>query len=157
MSSHFFNEAKRAYANKELDWDTDTVKAILLMTNTTADTDYDVNTVSAIGTLDEMDGSGFTWGHGNTGRKTLTASISEVTGGPGTGYAMLDGVNLTWATLGAGTRAVQGVLVAKEGAADDTTAVPEVWVEFASPFTANGGDLTVSWHADGIVKLGYNA
>jgi len=155
MASHFFNEAKRAFSNKEIDIDTDTIKATLVMTNTTADTEYEKDTVSALTTLDEMDGTGFTWGHGNDGRKTLSVTLSEVIGAPGVGYAMWDATDVTWASLGAGTRDVQGVLIFKEGASDDTTAVPICFVDFAADFTASGGDLTVQWHADGFVKFGF--
>jgi hypothetical protein len=69
MASHIFNEFKRAVASAEINFSaTDVFKTTLLMTNTTGDTDFEANTVSAIGTLDEMDGSGFTWGFGDHGR-----------------------------------------------------------------------------------------
>ena len=124
------------------------------MTNTTGDTDFEANTVSGIGTLDEMDGSGFTWGFAGTGRKTMTITLTEITGGADTGYLRIDDTTDTvWSSLGAGPRSVQGVLFYKHDTSD-AISVPVAWIEFASPFTANGGDLTVQWDANGIIQFG---
>lgn len=157
MTAHFFNEAKRAFAAGEVDWSNATIKALLLMTNTTADTDYDVNTVSAIGTLDEFDGAGYTAGHGGAGRKTVTATISETAGGPGVGFAALEAAQLTWLGLGAGTRDALGVLLIVEGTSDDSDAIPIAWSPFSSAYTASGNNLNVSWSSDVAVQFGFNA
>jgi len=160
MASHYFNYAKAVGAGEgtRIDWDADTIKCIPMMTNTTADTEYEVETVSAITTPDYMDGTGFTWTYGGDGNKDLSGSlaITDVTGAPGVGYAKIDATDVTWATLGAGTRAIQGILIYKDGGSYSAS-VPLCFVDFASDFTANGGDLTVAWHADGLVKYGFNA
>lgn len=130
----------------------ETIKCTLLMTNTTADTEEDAATVSAFSTLDEMDGSGFTWGHGNTGRKTLTITPTHDTTNNRAEFTVSGG-STTWASLGAGTRSVQGALIFSEGTSDDTDAYPIAWVEFSSPFTANGTDFTINWDSEGVFHI----
>lgn len=147
MANIGFNIAKAGLlglTGGALDPETDTLKAILVMTNFSAD--QDDNTVSAFSALDEMDGSGFNWGHSQSGRKTL-AVTTTVDDSSDRGDVNVDAGTTTWASLGAGTRSVAGVVICKEGSANDTTAVPYVFLEFASPVAANGEDFTVQWDA----------
>lgn len=145
MANAGYNIAKSGFLDGTVNADTDVIKAILVMTNTTADTEIDSDTVDDISTLDEMDGSGFTWGHGNDGRKTLSITVStDDSNDRGDANA---GASTTWASLGAGTRSVQGVLLAKEGPTNDTDAVPIVYLDFAAPVAANGQDFVVNWDA----------
>jgi len=150
MANAVYNIFKAGVMDGTVDLDTHVIKLILVMTNTTADTDIDADTVSAITTLDEYDGSGFTWGHGGTGRKTLGSIVisADDTDDEGVFDSTVD---VTWASLGAGTRANQGILIAKEGAADDTTAIPIAYID--ASFTGNGGDVTIQWAAEGILNL----
>lgn len=117
----------------------------MVMTNTTADTEYEKNTISGFTTLDEMDGT-------NNARKTITTpALTEVTGAAG--YVKLTGDNQTWTALGAGTRQVQAVLIYKH-VTNDTDSVPIAYIDTGGfPFTANGGDVTITWHANGILQV----
>ena len=55
-----YNEFKRAVAAAEIDFDApDDFRIILVMTNTTADTEDDANTIDGFTTLDEFDGSDY--------------------------------------------------------------------------------------------------
>lgn len=146
MANAGYNIAKSSFLNGDVNVDSDTIKAILCMTNTTSDTEIDVDNVDALTLLDEMDGSGFTWGHGNTGRKTLATTI-VTNDASDRAEVNIAALSTTWATLGAGTRSVQGVLIAKEGSANDTTAIPLVYLDFAAPVAANGQDFVVNWDA----------
>lgn len=150
MADVVFNIAKKMLLDATLDLDTDTLKAVLVMTNTTADTEIDADTVSAITTLDEYDGSGFTWGHGNTGRKTVGSKTVTVddTDDEGVFDSTAD---ITWSSLGAGTRANQGMLLIREGTTNDTDAIPIAF--FDASFTGNGGDVTIQFNAEGILNL----
>jgi len=149
MASVHYPVAITSMGTGALDLDAATLKAVLVMTNTTADTDTTVDTVSAITTLDEMDGSGFTWGHGNDGRKTLSnVTVSD----NGTTMTFDNTADLTWASLGVGARSITGVLIIKEGTADDTTAIPICFLEVTDT-AANGGDITISFNASGILTI----
>lgn len=151
MASQMFNIAKNGVMDGTIDLDTDTLIAVLCMTNTTADTEIDVDTVSALADLDEFDGSGFTWGWGNTGRKALASR--SVTVDDANDRAKFDAADITWASLGAGTRSAAGVLIIKKGAADDTDAIPICWNEFSTPIVANGGPLVATFDALGLLHL----
>jgi len=142
MASVAFREGGYQMATGGVDYDTNVIKVALVMTNYNGTVDS--ATLSAITVLDEMDGSGFTWGHGNTGRKTFaTAAVVKDTS------ARVDfesgEASTTWASLGAGTRSVQGALIHKEGAANDTTAYCIAFAEFGAAAAANGQDFVVNW------------
>lgn len=133
-----------------VDLDTDTVKMILCMTNTTAQTDPDKDFIGDLTTLDEFDGSGYTSGFGNAGRKTLAGAV--VTSDDANNEGKFDGDDVTWTSLGAGTRSIDGVLLVEE-ITNDAASKIICYVEFTTPIVANGGDVTISWHADGILNL----
>jgi len=140
-------------ANGTLDLDNDTIKCMLVMTNTTADTDNatadTLTGTNPIGTLDEFDGAGYTGGWGGAGRKTLANITVSDSGGTMTFDNTAD---LTWTSLSAGTRSITGVLIFRAGTADDTTGVPIAFLEVADT-AANGGDITIAFDASGILTI----
>ncbi len=145
MASFVYNEAKRALAAGEIDLDTDDIRVALVMSNTTADTEDDVNLMNGFSTLDEMDGANYV-------RKALASeAINEDAGND---RAEFDADNVTWTALGAGTREVTGMIVYKH-VTDDTDSVPPAYIDSGGfPFTAGGGDVTINWNVEGIIQLG---
>lgn len=149
MASGHYPVAITSLANGSLDLDTDTLKCALVMTDTSADTETTVDNVDALTLLDEFDGSGYTGAHGGAGRKTLAnVTVSD----DGTTMTFDNTADLTWTTLGAGTRSITGVLIFKEGTADDTDAIPIAYLEVADT-AANGGDITIAFNASGILSI----
>ena len=72
MATFLFNEWKRASLRAEIDLVTDDIRAALVMSNTTADTEDDANTLSGFTPLDECNGAHYV-------RKALTGkSVVEV-------------------------------------------------------------------------------
>jgi len=141
MASHFFNKAKQLILNGTIDLDTDDIRVALCMTNTTADTENDGKVyVGDLTTLDEMDGANYV-------RKALTNEAVNLD--DANDRAEFDADDVTWTTLGAGTRSVAGVLVYKF-VTDDTDSPLILWSEFASPVAADGNNFTVPWDANGI-------
>lgn len=121
-----------------------TIKTMLVMTNTTTDTEDDVNTVSAFATLDEMDGSGYS-------RQTIGSQV--VTEDAANNRAYFDGSDVTFTSLGAGTRQVQAAMVYKHVGADSSN-IPLAFIDTGGfPFSANGGNVTIQWNANGIVQF----
>jgi hypothetical protein len=141
MTSHWFDKALTNLINSYMVSGA-TVKAILCMTNTTADTVFNAATVSAL-TLDECDGT-------NYSRQTLS-SLNAIQDDPDT-EGVFDANDITFASLGAGSRASQGVLLMKFGTSDSDS-VPLVWVEFSSPVTHDGTDFSVVWNSSGIAYV----
>lgn len=144
MANFIYNEAKRALAEAELDFGSGggTFKVLLVMTNTTADTEDDANTISAFTTLDEMDGSGYS-------RQTLASQA--VAEDAGNNRAYFDATDATFTSLGAGTRQVQAAIVYLHVGADSSN-IPIAFFDTGGfPFTANGGNVTIQWNASGII------
>ena len=119
------------------EFDTITLKALLLMTNTTAGSENDGKTVTTdLTTLDEHDGSGYV-------QKTLSGiAISK---DDTNDWAKLTASNVTWSSLGAGTRDVQGILIVH-----DVAAVLNLcfWLEYQGAREADGSDFVVEWRSD---------
>lgn len=144
MASAVYNIAKSGFLDGSIDWDTDTIKAALVMTNTTADTEIDVDTVGAITTLDESDDSG------SYARQTLTASVSTDDAND-RGEADADNISFTSLT-GDATRAYQGILILKE-ITNDTDNIPIAFVEFPSTIAGTATQVDVTFDAEGVLQL----
>lgn len=59
MASFWYTPAKQKLAKGDLDFDTADIRAKLVMTNTTTDTEQDAANLAAFTTIDEMDGAGY--------------------------------------------------------------------------------------------------
>jgi hypothetical protein len=150
MANFAYTELTRMLANKELDLDTDSLHVLLVMTNTTADTERNATTIAGITTLDQFDGANYSSGglalsgvalaaDGTNFRTNLTASASS------------------WSALGAGTRAIQGAVIVK-WTGTLSTSTPLIWIDTGGfPITASGADLTITWNASGFLQIGPSA
>ncbi len=147
--SHVYTRAKRNIMRGEMNFLEAgmNVRAVLVMTNTTTDTQEDIAlmngwTGGATG-LDEMDGT-------NYARQNIgTQVVDEDTGAD---RAEFNGANVTFAFLEAGTRQVEGLLI-YEHVTNDTDSIPIAYINGTGfPFTANGGDVLINWNAQGIIQ-----
>lgn len=142
MASQFYNEAKRAIAAGEIDLNADDIRAALLMTNTTADTENDgITTISGFTTLDE---------HGTAGRVAL--ANEAVNKDDTNDRAEFDADDALWSSLANGARAIQGVLIYKH-VTNDTDSIPIAFIEFSATQNPGGSDFTVQWNAEGILQF----
>ncbi|HET6327065.1 MAG TPA: hypothetical protein VFG04_20460 [Planctomycetaceae bacterium] len=141
MASHWFDKALTQLINSYMVSGA-TIKVALCMTNTTADTVFNAATVSAL-TLDECDGV-------NYSRKTLTSLAANQDDTDTEG--VFDADDVTFSSLGAGSRASQGALIFKFGTSDSDS-VPLLWVEFTSPVTHDGTDFSIVWNSSGIAYV----
>lgn len=150
MASVVYNQFKKYSADGTIDLDTDNVWAILVMTNTTVDTQNDgIEHVGDFTTLDEHDGA-------NAVRKKLANTAVNLD--DANDRAEFDADDVTWTALGNGTRAIQGVLLYVDAdddgaAADDATNDVIAYVEFSSTQNPGGSDFTIQWDAEGILQL----
>lgn len=136
-----YNEAKRALAEGEIDLASDDIRVLLVMGNTTADTEDDVNTISGFGTLDECDGANYV-------RKALASeAVNEV---PASDKATLTADNPVWTALGTGSRSVVGAVIYKH-VTGDADSIPLFYLDGGSfPFNGGGADVTLTFPS-GIV------
>lgn len=141
--SFVYTPAKTALLNGNLDFAANDIRVILVMTNTTADTEQDNQFVSSLTTLDEMDGA-------NYARATLTGEA--VNEDAANDRAEFDANDAVFTNLGAGTRNVQGAIVYKH-VTNDTDSPLIAFIDTGGfPYTANGATLTISWNAEGILQ-----
>jgi hypothetical protein len=141
-----YRNAGRALFEKELDLVDDELRLILVMTNTSADTEFGAQTVSDFGTLDEYDGSGYVSG----GVALTNVSIGEDVGA--------DRFELTsdpavFSSLGVGTRQAQAaLLIAWKGTLG--ASIPLAFYDGAGfPFDGNGLDTTITPNAEGLLQV----
>lgn len=143
MSALVFNQFKYESANQTVSWTSDTMKAALVMTNTTADTEEDTTDVASFTTLDECDGASYA--RQTLGTKTVTNDTTN-------DRTVLDAADVTFSSLGAGTRATQGLLVIQD-TGSDATSIPVCYMPFTSNQTHNGSDFPVQFPSTGILLL----
>lgn len=139
--SFCYTEFKRLLATAGFNWATADIRALFVMTNTTADTEEDVNTISAFTTLDEMDGANYV-------RKALTTeSVDEDLAN--NRAELKSDTPIGWTSLGAGTRQVQAMILYRH-VTNDTDSVPLLFIDSGGfPFTASGSNVNANMNAEG--------
>lgn len=120
------------------------LRALLVMTNTTADTEEDVEFISGITTLDEYGGA-------NYARVALTSNSFAVN--TTDDRFVLDCDSITFSSLGAGARDAQAMVIYLH-VTDDTDSKPLFYIdEGGFPFTGDGNDVTRNIHSDGLMYI----
>jgi len=120
------------------------IQALLVMAQSTADTDEDAEFVASIGTLDEFDGSGYV-------RKALASQAVNLD--TVNDRAEFDAADVTWTALGAGIRQIKGLVLFRFVTNDADSPVIAYIDGSIFPTNGNGGDLTATWDAQGIAQL----
>lgn len=140
--SFVYTPAKTALLNGDLDFAANDIRIALVMTNTTADTEQDMQFVGSLTTLDEMDGA-------NYARQTLAnESVNE---DAANNRAEFDATDAVFTNLGAGTRNVAGIVLYKH-VTNDADSPLIAYIDDGFPYTANGATLTIQWNAEGILQ-----
>lgn len=144
MASNIKNIAKSRLMSALMDLDEagDDMRLFLCMTNTTFDTDVDTDNTGSY-TLDEMDGT-------NYARKTL--DNQAVSTDDANDRAEFDADDVSWTSLGNGTRQIQGAGI-HEFITNDAGSFPLCWVEFSATVNPGGSTFSIAWNAEGIVQL----
>jgi hypothetical protein len=148
MADFVYNEAKRAIAEGEIDFGSggSDLRVLLVMTNTTADTEDDKNTFAGFTTLDEFDGANYTTG----GLALQSEAVNE---DAANNRAEFDAADITFSGIGAGTRNIQAAILYK-WTTNVNSSMPIAYIDSGGfPIAANGGDLTMQWNAEGILNF----
>lgn len=145
--SFVYNEAKRAFAQGEIDLVADDIRCVLVMSNTTFDTDDDINTLSGASTPDYCDGAN----HDSTNGHALAGEA--VNEDAPNNRAEFDATDLVFTALGVGTRQNVGILVFK-WITNIGASLPIAYINTGGfPFDGNGGNVTFQWNAEGILQV----
>ena len=154
MASLVYNNAMLKAWKGEVDLQEagDDIRVALVMTNTTADTEEESTTIDSFTTFDEMDGSAYA-------RKTLASQAVAID--TVNDRVEFDHEDLTWTTLGNGTRAIQGMVYFSHGeiagTGTDFGAVPYQFTEFSVTQNPGGSNFTVTIDAEGAFQLAQGA
>lgn len=141
MPSKLYGNFLKQALNKEIDWDSDTIKVALLSSSYTPNQDthdyYD--DVSAY----EVSGTGYT-----TGGITLASKTSTYDGA--NNVIILDAADVTWSSSTITAR--YAVVYDDSGASAGTKALVG-YIDFGSDQSSTNGNFTITWDSTGIVRI----
>lgn len=147
MANFAYTNFKRGLLEAEFDLNaTDDVRVLLVMTNTTADTEEDVATIGDITTLDHYDGASYdsTNGHALDSESVAADDTND--------RGEFDATNEVLSSIGVGTRQAQAAVIIK-WVTNLSSSIPLVYIDTGGfPFDGNGGDITFQWNAEGIIQ-----
>lgn len=142
--SFTYNPAKQAFGSGALDLQTADLRVRLVMTDTTADTDSNAATLSAITTLDTMDGANYA-DQGLVG--------VAFTPDPANNRSELDADDIVFTNLGPGTRQVAGWILYAFGTNDADSQPIAFYDGGGFPFAATGSDVTLQFDPQGLLQI----
>ena len=144
MANFVYTHAKKLLLDGALDFGSDDIRVMLLMDNTTADTEEDVDTIGDFTTDDEFDGAGYsTPGLPLAGEATSEDEAND--------RGEFDANDLTFPSISAGSRPIQAALIYKF-VTNKAASIPLAFIDDDFPITPGGGDITFTWNAEGIIQ-----
>ncbi len=141
MASKLYGSFIGKALNKEIDWDTDTIKVALLNSSYSPDQDVDdyFNDVSSF----QVSGTGYT-----AGGETLANKTATYTGA--TNKLVLDADDVSWTSSSITARYA---VVYNSSPATDATRPLIGFVDFGTDQTTSNGTFTIVWDSNGIVEF----
>lgn len=138
--SRMYGNALLKALNKEVDWDTDTIKVMLC---TSAYSPLQDSHIYKSSVTSEVTGTGYTAGGATLTSKTITYNAT-------TNTITLDAADVTWSNS---TIANARYAVIYDSTGTDATSVLLAYIDFESDMTSSNGAFTVTWDANGIIQL----
>ena len=140
VTAKVYGLAQQSLANKEIDWDTDTIK-VMLCTSTYVPNQDTHRYKSDV--TNEVTGTGYT-----AGGATLASCTATYTAA--TNVLMLDAADASWASS---TITARYAVVYDATPATDATRPLICWVDFGADVSSTAATFTITWDAAGIVTL----
>jgi hypothetical protein len=141
MPSKLYGQFIQQSFNKEIDWDSDTIKVALLTNSYTPDQDahnYFDDVVAF-----EVTGTGYT-----SGGITLTNKTNTYTSA--TNVIVLDADDVTWSSS---TITARYAVIYDATPATNATRPLVGYVDFGSDQSSSNGNFTITWDSTGIVRV----
>ena len=161
MANVIFNHAKLLLIQQSLNFDTDTIRAMLMDADYTPDIDLDFvddGAGTSQASANEVSGTGYVAGHGNSGRQLIT-NISVVEDLTNDRIEMQVSTDNTWTGINV-TGDISGVLIIREGTSNDSDAVMIAFIDTVAggspesfPIATTGNDLRIEWNDEGMLQL----
>ena len=146
MANFWYTEASRMVLEAELDLNAaDDIRMIIVMSDTTCDTEEDITTMAGFTDIDEYDGSGYV-AEGNT------LDNEAVVKDDPNNRSELDADDEVFASLGVGTRQATAIVLYKF-VTNFGLSKPLFFIDTGGfPFDGNGNDVTFQWNVEGIAQ-----
>jgi hypothetical protein len=141
MPSKLYGQFLSQALNKEIDWDTDTIKVALLTNGYTPDQDAHNYLDDVIAS--EVTGTGYTAGGNTLANKTNTYNSA-------TNVIVLDADDTTWSSS---TITARYAVVYDATPSTNATRPLIGYVDFGSDQSSSNGNFTITWDATGIVRI----
>jgi hypothetical protein len=141
MASKLYGQFIQQSFNKEIDWDSDTIKVALL--NNTYTPDQDAHNYYDDVVAYEVTGTGYTAGGLTLANKTNTYNSA-------TNVIVLDADDVTWASS---TITARYAVVYDATPATNATRPLIGYVDFGSDQSSTNGNFTITWDSTGIVRV----
>lgn len=126
--------------NKEIDWDSDTIKIMLCTSSYTPDQDtHDYKD----DVTNEVTGDGYTAGGATLASKTITYTA-------GTNIAKLDAADVTWASS---TITARYAVIYDAATGVDSTSPVIAYIDFGANVSTTNGDFVIQFNTDGIITF----
>jgi hypothetical protein len=141
MASKLYGNFVVKSFNKEIDWDSDTIKVALLTNAYTPNQDahdYFDDVVA-----NQVTGTGYTSGGNTLANKTNTYNSA-------TNVIVLDADDVTWASS---TITARYAVIYDATPATDATRPLIGYVDFGSDQSSSNGNFTITWDSTGIVRV----
>jgi hypothetical protein len=141
MASKLYGQFLAQALNKEIDWDSDTIKVALLTNAYTPDQDahnYFDDVVA-----NEVNGTGYTAGGNTLANKTNSYNSS-------TNVIVLDADDTTWSSS---TITARYAVIYDATPATNATRPLIGYVDFGADQSSSNGNFTITWDATGIVRI----
>lgn len=142
MPSKLYGQFLSQALNKEIDWDTDTIKVALLTNSYTPDQDVH-NYLDDVVTYEVTGATGYTAGGNTLANKTNSYNSA-------TNVITLDADDTTWSSS---TITARYAVIYDATPATNATKPLIGYVDFGSDQSSSNGNFTITWDATGIVRI----
>lgn len=141
MAAKLYGSVFAKVFNKEIDFDTDAMKVMLLTSSYTPNQDTHDYLDDVV--ANEVTGTGYTAGGASLANKTVTYDSA-------TNTTILDADDTTWASS---TITARYAVIYDSSPATNATRPLIGYVDFTSDQSSNAGSFTLTWDATGIVRI----
>jgi hypothetical protein len=150
MASAIPNTALSRLISADIDLDGDDIRARLVMTNTTCDTEIDaINDLADYSTIDASDATGY---------DDVALTSKAVNTDDTNDRAEFDANNASFSDLsGDATRDYKGVLIYKHVDGTDANDLPVAFIQFSSNIPSTATQVDVPWDSEGILQIAKSA
>lgn len=140
ITGKMYGNALLKALNKEVDWDSDTIKVMLCTSSYTPNQDAHAYKSSV---NNEVSGTGYTAGGATLGTKTITYTA-------GTNVIKLDAEDVSWTNS---TITARYAVIYDDAGATDADKVLLGYVDFGEDKISSSGTFTIQWDAAGIFAI----